>query len=154
MTSDAFFAENRETFDIVFIDGLHTHDQVQRDIVNALACLRVGGLIFCHDLLPNTWIEEMSPQLGGWLCGDGWKVVHELNASTGLTHCVVRTDHGVGVIRKDVDRPVYTKLNAELAGLGFHDYLGRLTSVNLVTYDEYLALFLVTEKEARPHAIA
>jgi SAM-dependent methyltransferase len=153
MTSDTFFAQNRETFDIIFIDGLHAYEQVQRDVINALACLRVGGLVFCHDLLPNNWIEEMPPALGGWLCGDGWKVVHELNASSGLTHCVVRTDHGVGVIRKDVDRPAYVKLNAELGSLGFDDYVARLKAVNIVSHDQYLALFFPGARGG-PHARA
>lgn len=35
MTSDEFFANNKDTFDIVFIDGLHEHSQVYKDIVNS-----------------------------------------------------------------------------------------------------------------------
>ncbi|MFA3920274.1 hypothetical protein [Ruegeria hyattellae] len=32
MTSDDFFAQNKREFDIVFIDGLHTGEQVYLDI--------------------------------------------------------------------------------------------------------------------------
>lgn len=149
MTSDAFFAQNRETFDIIFIDGLHAYEQVQRDIINALAAVRVGGLILLHDLLPNDWVEEIPPQLGGWLCGDGWKVAHELNASSGLTYCIVRTDHGVGVIRKDVEQPVYNRMNDQLRDLGFGDYLARLGSANIVDYDAYVELFFPAERRDR-----
>jgi hypothetical protein len=36
VTSDEFFATNRVKFDIIFIDGLHSNEQVRLDIQNAL----------------------------------------------------------------------------------------------------------------------
>lgn len=141
MTSDAFFAQNTKTFDVVFIDGLHAYEQVQRDVINSLASLRTGGMIFMHDMLPNTWIEEIPTDIGGWFCGDVWKIAHELNASTGLTHCIVGSDHGVGVIRKDVDQPSYARLNDDLRDRNFTDYFNRLGSMNVLSYKEYLDRF-------------
>ena len=35
MTSDEFFFQNQEKFDIIFIDGLHWSEQVYKDIVQA-----------------------------------------------------------------------------------------------------------------------
>ena len=35
-TSDDFFQTNDEIFDIIFIDGLHTYDQVKKDILNSV----------------------------------------------------------------------------------------------------------------------
>ena len=35
-TSDDFFQANDEMFDIIFIDGLHTYDQVKKDILNSV----------------------------------------------------------------------------------------------------------------------
>jgi predicted O-methyltransferase YrrM len=34
LTSDDFFIQNNETFDVVFIDGLHMSEQVYLDILN------------------------------------------------------------------------------------------------------------------------
>ena len=42
-TSDAFFQTNKETFDVIFVDGLHTYGQVRRDAINGLACLPVAA---------------------------------------------------------------------------------------------------------------
>jgi len=52
ITSDDFFAGNKGKFDLIFIDGLHHADQVERDIINSLAVLNEGGTIVCHDMNP------------------------------------------------------------------------------------------------------
>jgi SAM-dependent methyltransferase len=100
MTSDAFFAANREAFDVVFIDGLHHYDQVRRDIEGALKVVRPGGWIALHDMFPRDWIEEHVPQIATsrWT-GDGWKTAFELIATPGVDFRLVAIDHGVGIIR-------------------------------------------------------
>ena len=52
MTSDEFFSQNKETFDLIFIDGLHIHEQVLKDIDNSLNVLNENGVILLHDCLP------------------------------------------------------------------------------------------------------
>ena len=52
MTSDKFFAINERVFDCVFVDGLHTDEQVYRDIEGAV---RMGArVIVVHDVNPET----------------------------------------------------------------------------------------------------
>jgi hypothetical protein len=60
-TSDRYFAElrGRETFDVVFIDGLHTYEQTLRDLLNACACLREGGIIVVDDVMPSTYAASL-----------------------------------------------------------------------------------------------
>lgn len=36
-------------FDFVFIDGLHTYDQVKKDLYNYDKLIRKGGVVACHD---------------------------------------------------------------------------------------------------------
>ena len=52
-TSDAFFSENNQKFDLIFIDGLHHYEQVKRDIFNSLKFLNSKGIILLHDCLPK-----------------------------------------------------------------------------------------------------
>src|SRR6056300_2027130 len=45
MTSDDFFQTNAETFDVMFIDGLHEYHQIDKDAVNGLKALNKSGWI-------------------------------------------------------------------------------------------------------------
>lgn len=68
MTSDEFFASIkgiRIKWDVIFIDGLHTEEQVDKDIENALLHLKVGGIIFIDDCHPtNQYHTKMPPDPG------------------------------------------------------------------------------------------
>ena len=52
ITSDAFFAQNKERFDCIFIDGLHTLEQSLKDFYNAWEVLNKGGAVVFHDTNP------------------------------------------------------------------------------------------------------
>jgi hypothetical protein len=99
-TSDDFFQQNSDFFDFVFIDGLHTFEQVRKDIINALAKTKVGGWVAIHDMLPRSWVEEHVPVVsqGAWT-GDVWKVAFELVDAVGIDFRIVKIDHGVGLVR-------------------------------------------------------
>jgi hypothetical protein len=61
VTSDEFFAATDATFDLVFLDGLHTYEQTYRDLVNALrTCPR--GLILIDDVVPSDEISAIPDQ--------------------------------------------------------------------------------------------
>lgn len=75
LTSDLFFEMETGKFDLIFIDGLHHSDQVERDIVNAYNCLNKGGVILIHDC--NPWdekIQRVPRETNAWT-GDVWKAV-------------------------------------------------------------------------------
>ena len=103
-TSDEFFLDNKIKFDVIFIDGLHTFDQIRRDIQNSLKFLNQNGTILMHDMLPRNWIEQHVPVLqdGPWT-GDVWKVSFELIKTSNIQYKILEVDHGVGIIRKLTD---------------------------------------------------
>lgn len=61
MTSDEWFTDSHK-FDLIFIDGLHHADQVERDIVNAWNCLNPGGAILIHDIHPKDEAMTLVPR--------------------------------------------------------------------------------------------
>ena len=100
-TSDQFFATNKETFDVILIDGLHHEGQVEKDIRSALAVLNPGGYVVCHDMNPQTEDSQRTPYSGfGAWNGDCWKAWMTLRTTVnGLEMYVVDTDHGCGIIK-------------------------------------------------------
>jgi hypothetical protein len=76
--SDSFFEnwDKRQKFDLIFVDGLHTSEQVEKDILNSLKVIRKNGAILIHDIEPpNEWYARPHSQYKygeGW-CGDVWK---------------------------------------------------------------------------------
>ena len=124
VTSDAFFERNTAFFDVIFLDGLHTYEQLRRDVENALRWLSPGGFIAIHDLVPLNWKEAHVPRLNGGWTGDVWKVGVELARSEGMDFQMVLIDHGVGVIRRGGDTPMppLCDLRAELENAGFADF--------------------------------
>lgn len=104
LTSDDFFEQNKEKFDIILIDGYHECRQVLRDIENSLACLNEGGTIVTHDNLPQTKLEGqyLEDFPGGFVwCGDVYKAWAKLRMTRpDLSMHVLDLDFGVGVIRK------------------------------------------------------
>jgi predicted O-methyltransferase YrrM len=48
-TSDEYFSNNNERFDIIYIDGWHEAPQVYKDINNSWDRLNLNGIIICDD---------------------------------------------------------------------------------------------------------
>ena len=48
-TSDSFFLNQRENFDVIYIDGSHETDQVYKDIKNSWKVLNNKGVLICDD---------------------------------------------------------------------------------------------------------
>jgi hypothetical protein len=106
MTSDEFFAQNKEKFDIIFIDGLHLAEQVDKDIVNSLNCLNQNGSIVLHDTNPPTEFHacesypSKSPASPAWN-GTVWKSIFKLRKTReDLEIFTYNCDWGVTVVRR------------------------------------------------------
>ena len=56
ITSDEYFFRNSgQKFDVIYLDGLHTSDQIVRDLLNAIVLLKEKGVIVIDDVLPNSY---------------------------------------------------------------------------------------------------
>ena len=114
MTSDEFFKVNRHKFDIVFIDGCHHADHVERDLKNAIRVLNRGGVIVCHDLNPTTELMQVVPRCQSEWTGDGWKAWVRLRRERpDLCMFVINTDYGVGIILDGGPPSPWLKLNKD-----------------------------------------
>lgn len=74
-TSDQLFEHMDKDlkFDIIFIDGDHTAQQVEKDILNAWDHIKIGGLILLHDVDPYTKEMQLVPRIQEQWTGDVWR---------------------------------------------------------------------------------
>jgi hypothetical protein len=137
MTSDEFFKTNTSKFDIIFIDGLHNHDQVHRDIQNAINNLSPDGWIAIHDMIPRTWLEEHVPRISGIQTGNVWKVALELMKTPGLDFKIVMIDHGVGLIKLDGKNiPELFDMRENLKNAKFKEFLDKFPFLPKISWNE------------------
>jgi hypothetical protein len=112
VTSDTFFETNTQVFDLIFIDGLHTWQQLLIDIENSLKYISPTGIILMHDCLPiSKWeatpaksyddFKKVKPhEVSPLWCGDGWKILFDIKRQiTAFDLKVINLDHGIGVIQ-------------------------------------------------------
>ncbi len=104
ITSDSFFElidGHDIKYDIIFIDGLHLWEQVDKDISNSLKHLSPKGTIVLHDCNPIKEEHQIRHFVQGahWN-GDVWKAIlkHRINTPN-IKIQTIDTDEGLGVIR-------------------------------------------------------
>lgn len=115
LTSDDFFKlldkgeilSKEIKFDVIFIDGLHLAEQVEKDINNSLRFLKDDGFIVLDDCNPPTeWHSREShrfnftPAQGYWN-GTTWKAFFKKRFDKNLYTCCVDTNWGIGIISKN-----------------------------------------------------
>ncbi len=140
LTSDDFFKQNTEKFDVIFIDGLHYSEQVYKDIINSLNVLNDGGYIICHDMNPHSEIIQRYPQAipeSEWT-GDCWKAWVKLRSErSNIEMFVIDSDYGCGIITKGEQNLI--KFDNELT----YEYLdnNREYLLNLITIEDFKQLY-------------
>ena len=141
MTSDEFFdmtkiypsMENAFVPDIIFIDGLHEHNQVWRDIQNALSILDPGGVVILHDCLPTS--EKMQEyhtesQDALWT-GDVWKAFVKARAELPYELYTIDTDFGCGIIDTRVrKRSATASLPTDMEQMTYKQYVSHPNWMN------------------------
>ena len=120
-TSDKFFEENKNKFDIVFIDGLHTYDQVKKDILNSINCLKENGIVLVHDCMPDSLGKQAVPRYRMIWNGDVWKAIVDLRQREDLEIFTCEMDQGIGIIKKEKNTSIL-EIKKPARNLKFKDY--------------------------------
>lgn len=110
MTSDEFFDRNSNTFDFIFVDGLHVEHQVTRDVRNSLDILNHGGTIMCHDCLPES-VAALETHNNGTCYAS---IVQLRCSRDDLRIATVDTDCGCSIIRRGSSKR-YDKVHEDRA---------------------------------------
>jgi len=136
LTSDNFFLQNKNKFDIVFIDGLHKYEQVKKDILNSIKCLTENGIILVHDCLPDSLGKQAVPRYKMKWNGDVWKAIVDLRQNEDLEIYTCEIDQGIGIIQKKKNSSVL-KINKPIREIKFKDYY--------YNYKEYMRVISISE---------
>jgi hypothetical protein len=120
-TSDEFFHDNKNYFDLVFIDGLHEYSQVKRDILNSLKFLNRNGIILVHDCLPDSMSKQAIPRYRMSWNGDVWKAIVDLRTNENIEIFTCEIDQGIAVIQNKPNTNIL-KTNKEIKKLKFKDF--------------------------------
>jgi hypothetical protein len=154
-TSDEFFAglaqaPERRRFDLVFIDGLHLAEQVERDVVNSLEHLDDGGALVLHDCNPPSE-DAQTEEFGDkpvWT-GTVWKAWVKLRATRpDLRMRVIDIDLGCGIIERGA-QTCLTAPTLEYPSMTY-DFLARnrQAALNLISVREFLRADARTRRTA------
>jgi len=149
--SDDFFRDldPTTTYDIVFIDGLHVEDQVDRDIVNSLRHLSPNGIIIVHDCNPPTeWHQRPYEEAQKNGCrqwnGTVWRSIVKVRATRSDVQVnVVDTDWGCGLIRPSSNPPETLLENCPTGEQLTYKFLeqNRKQALNLITPRDFYKLY-------------
>lgn len=170
-TSDAFFsrlAAAHGTFDLIYLDGLHSFAQTFRDFCASLACAHEGTVWVIDDTNPTSlpsaqrtaraarWLRRL--YLGGsggkdssWM-GDVYKVVFALHDFFPQFSYATYQGHGQTVVwreRRADFAPAWNSL-ARIERLGYFGFLKARPLLNLVDDAEILRRVAGRDRENIP----
>ena len=76
LTSDQFFEINNKKYNFIYIDGMHTKEQIPKDIINSWDVLLIDGVIWMDDYLgDNGKLKKTFDKTFESLKGE-YKVIH------------------------------------------------------------------------------
>lgn len=144
ISSDLFFKniEPNKKYDIIFIDGLHHTDQVDKDIINALNHLNLNGIVILHDCNPPEYELQLVPRVTGLWNGNVWKSIAKLRCTRpDLIVKVIDIDWGVGIIQTG-DQILYDKksLDQIINDWEYFD-MHREEILNIISIEEFYQMY-------------
>jgi len=113
LPSDEYFHNHArsESFDLIYLDGLHTFEQTLRDLNNALRCSHRQSVIVLDDTIPNDYFASLPSQQRcldlrtqaqlpsrAWM-GDVYKTVFYIHDFLNfLSYATITENHGQTVV--------------------------------------------------------
>jgi glycosyltransferase involved in cell wall biosynthesis len=93
--------DNKRSYDVIFVDGVHEYEPTIRDLRVMFDLLAPSGLMLVHDCLPlNRDMAAPKFKSGEWT-GTAYKAfIDFVNERTDLFYCTIDADYGCGLIRK------------------------------------------------------
>ena len=139
MTSDKFFIENKEKFDLIFIDGLHVYEQVIKDIFNSIKVLKENGIILVHDCLPRKlWYQTPTRMSDTWN-GDVWKAIVECRTLENIDTYTCLADEGIGVIKVQKNNNLLNINLSNFKNLKYKEYYtNRESLMNIISVEKLI----------------
>ena len=148
-TSDVFFEKLNNNailstnikFDVIFIDGLHLAEQVEKDIENSLKFLAEDGFIVLHDCNPPTELSAREDYYFRFHCvmgfwnGTTWKAFFKYRQKKELYSCCIDSDWGIGIISKSKNIGQPTDFQNTFYEFNVLDK-NRKESLNLISFEE------------------
>ena len=139
VTSDEYFAarsKRDKKFHVIYLDGLHTFEQILRDFTNALLFLEDDGIIVIDDVAPTSYAAGL-PDEGdavlikkatndsdnSWM-GDVYKLVYFIDTFFPSMHLrTVSDNHGQSVVWRSVSasRAFKARKYEEIGAMNFVD---------------------------------
>ena len=138
-TSNEFFMQNKEKFDLIFIDGLHKYNQAKQDIYNSINSLDNNGIILVHDCFPRNYYYQAVPRCQINWNGDTWKALVEARTDENLDTYCIYADEGIGLIFKRKNKNLLNLKIDNFSNLKYKDFFKNYKNfLNLIEYDELL----------------
>ena len=160
MTSDDFFYNkssvfNKNKIDVALVDGLHTHQQSLKDVLNCLKYMNDKGVIVMHDCSPLSEAMAYPAQsiddakklnLPGWdgrWNGDVWKTIIYLRSfMRDLNVFVLDCDFGIGIVAKGKPENVLNYSVKDIEQMSYRDLDSRRSQMLNLKKPESLYEFL------------
>jgi hypothetical protein len=135
--SDEYFGSRaRGQFEVIYLDGLHTFEQILRDFTNALELITPDGVIVIDDVIPNSYFASMSNASEFWALhaggfvqrafwmGDVYRLVFFIDTFfQQVSFRTVEENHGQLVVWKNVRESVPERTVEEVARLPYERVL-------------------------------
>jgi hypothetical protein len=143
-TSDKFFEDNNgiNTFDVIFIDGMHQAEYFLKDFINSMKVLNKGGIIIVDDILPLNYNEQLKIPIkhyyednilkyGEPWTGNGWSVIYYIlenySSNFEFTYYNHPNYRGIGVFKNiksfEINYDIINTINTYEYFIDFKDYL-------------------------------